>query len=508
MITIRLTGRDGTVYGTFTEPSIELTGFTNESHGGFIEARFFFASENLDVSAPEVARLNDVLICEGIETAFHGFIFDFQKNVARSGYDVMCAGYFATTKHVKLQKRYIDARLDRWEERDRYDDLVGSGVNIHPDRFNRDKYNRLYAVLQKDTAYAVDDKFGWMYYAPSDAPAIKRFKAPYATNYNHTYVIARLYAWAGSWTLIWNKAYTGGASGTIDISTTSSPGGDIVAAIPANTTGLLFGLWTLQAWTPNADNWYGKLTAPKVYYETLADYKGDSIIKDFIPNAAELSSDLTNIACDAGDTFELEALWDKRTTVEKMLADINERYLYDYGVWDDKVFHWKKHDTASIDYTVRLDEADDEDISGFSMDEMASKVVVEYKDANGNPLYVEVTDTTGFLATQGYTKEVDIQVDTTDVTEATAAGNAYLNRLKESKGSGTIKTKLIYDVNGAEVSPALVRAWGNVRIDNYVDEDNLFRIAMAEYDHKDRSVTLHLDKKDPAKSAVLLAQIA
>ncbi|MHB0976904.1 MAG: hypothetical protein ACYC1U_06890 [Candidatus Aquicultorales bacterium] len=493
-MSVRIKDRNGTAF-RLKRGSFSGLKTTNGLPGGFLTATFFYPTKNLRTPLPEMKAANDVQVFCGPDLAWRGFMLDPLKNTEGGGYDVSCVGYWSTLEEIFLSRLYSDTLLAGWDE------FTPASGAVNQSLFNKDKENRLHIGLRKDSAFTVGNVDGFIYEAPT-GDYLTHLKHTYASSYDATKLEAKIYAWTGAaWSLVFNLNNTSGGPRT--------------ETLPANTTKLKFEFKTLAAWTyASADNaYYAKLTSVEVYGIDLANYKGDSIMKDLLGAIAgsEISSDYSKIYVDAADTFQLiPFVAGDYPSVADLIMKIDSPYNYGPGVWDDNRLEWFKRDRTTVHYAASLADGD-YDPSGYSMEKLVSKVIVPYKTPGGaTAYYTEEASADSWIKRMGFRKEKKVgQLDTTSAAVAQAVARAVLSDAENLRGAGTFKAKRIASESGSSWIPApLVRAGRNLRLRNILEDKDVFRIAFAKYDDETGELTAHLDDVDESKSGLMLARLA
>lgn len=492
-ISVRITDRTGATF-RLKRGSFSKLKTTNGLPGGFLTATFFYPTKNLRTPLPEMKAANDVKVFCGPDLAWRGFMLDPLKNTEEGGYDVSCVGYWSTLEEIFLSRLYSDTLLAGWDDFD-------ATTAVNQSLFNRDKYNRLHIGLRKDSAFTVGDVDGFIYTAPT-TDKLTHLKYNYASSYDITKMEAKIYAWTGAaWVLVFNLNNTSGGPRT--------------ETLPANTTKLKFEFKSIAAHSYTlADNTsYAKITSVEVYGVDLADYKGDSIMKDLLAavTGSEISADYSKIFVDPSDIIQLiPFVAGDYPSVANLIMEIDLPYNYGPGVWDDNRLEWFKRDRTTIHYAASLAD-DDYDPSGYSMEKVISKVIVPYKTPGGaTAYYTEEASSDSWIKRMGFRKEKKLaQLDTTSLAVAQAVARAILADAENLRGAGTFKAKRIANSNGSGWIPApLVRAGRNLRLRNILEDKDVFRIAFVEYDDKSGELTAHLDDVDESKSGLMLARLA
>lgn len=504
MISITTKDRSGNEYGPFFEPDIELDGFSNGLPGGFLHAIFFYAVDKLDTSAPEVSEFADVKIYDDAELVWQGVIVESRKNRARNGYDVACAGYWSYLAGRKVRRHYCDTLLENWKDLD-----ASTRTNsVNGSRYTTDKLNRLFIGMKKDTWYSSNDRQGFSYAMGSDY--LTKLKFSYTSKLTSTFVTT-------PWHDVKIYAYVSGAWSDIGtLGCTNNVAVDYTYDLPANTQEVRVESVAKTGYTFTFDDnyWYAKFTnvevygALQTYGQPIVPLKADNIAKDVLGLVGtEISSDYSNIALDTSETLEIKTVYDDRVPAQQIIVECTDKYAnYNLGVWEDQKLHLKKHDAASVTYSVDLDECEDEQ-AATSVDQLVRSVTVKHHDAAGKTQYVTVTDTDAdsILVKKNWDIEADITEDTTSATVATARGQAYLDSHNKIRGSAPITTPVVRSSEGSELKVTSIRSGKNIRIDNYIDENNVFKVVLVNYKHKDGTVDIHLDKKDFSRSELLSA---
>lgn len=475
------------------------------------------AAVPIDLIAPKIGLIDSVSLYDGLDEIWLGRVRERPTVTADKQAGIITAeGYIKHLEDDSMQTLYIDSGLGLWDDRTLFAEKNSNYVSsVNPSRFINDKFNRLWIGIKRGQVYDISDQFGWMYEAPGGY--IKRFTSNWSTSYDNGFFELAIYAWNGSWTQIWHRNVYGTFSGTLDISTSTTPSGDIVAAIPANSTALIavFICKTAVTLSGQLDNeWYGRLTNPKVYYELPTDWKTSTVIKDILGKKAPLlSTDYSQIA---DGTYTLADFFDaKKKNPHALIKELNKYEVYNYGVWDRDSsgkprFHFKAHELGTVHYFTSLRDAKP-DLAGDSIENQFNSVDVEYQSQTGRTLTTTRTKALDLLTKWGITRSPSrpLSIQTTSQTSANQAGDIELNDRARPQGKGSLTIKgFVRDNYGRKIAAHQIRPGKNILIrdlraspqtladmtsSDVLNGINIFRIV--QVDAKPFEATLQLDNE-------------
>ncbi len=479
------------------------------------------AAVPIDLISPRLHLIDGVSLYDGLDEIWLGRVCGLPTVTAnRQAGIVVAEGYINHLADDSLVPAYIDGRLERWGSPEAY--AIASDANAS--RFITDKLNRVRVGLKNGQAYATGDTCGQAYGALTGY--IKRFTASYSTNYDNAKCYAELLA-EPSGTVLWRRNVNGGSSGTIDISTTTfvPPGLDILSAIPANTTSLVWQVRAVANFTNTAadNSWHGTLTVPKVYYQTLADDKTTTVLKNMLAaKCPKLSTDYSKIT--AGTYTLTDFCSDSSTRPLDVLRNLNRYEGYDFGVWDRDSsgvprLTFGPHDFGTVHYFASLRDGRP-DLAGDSLDGQYNAVDVGYQDAATNrELTATRTATHALLDAWGITRKPDrLSMTTTSLASANQGGDTLLDDKARAQGKGSFPIRgYVRDNYGRKIPAHRILPGRNILIRdlrpspdtltsmtsaNVLNGINIFRIV--QVDAKPFEATLQLDNEGDRLDFILV----
>ena len=169
--------------------------------------------------------------------------------------------------------------------------------------------------------------------------------------------------------------------------------------------------------------------------------------------------------------------------------------------------HWYAISTTP-DYIVQLDRAESYDLDESSLDELVSVARVHYRDPGGRERTEDVTDTdtTHPLVALGITRYGDLRAQTSYSGNAALIGAQYLDEYGREQVKGSVTTREVLSVTGADVYLPDIRPGRMVRLLGLPDgyRDAVVKRVTCE---GDAIATLELDNS-PYRLDIFLARIA
>lgn len=207
------------------------------------------------------------------------------------------------------------------------------------------------------------------------------------------------------------------------------------------------------------------------------------------------------------------------TTAEDVASRANAFHLWEWGVYDDRVFFYRMPSADRLTWEARLSEGAHISLEGDQAGDLANGVIVQYTDpvkgsrtvgptgASTDDTSASLTDTaaTNVANMHGYSRKwprLDIS-QTTTLAGATQLGAAWLalNKIPQRKGQITL-TGLVRHPTEGRVPAWRVRAGDYIRISDH-PADVPRRIVETTYDHDQGRVTCSVGSGADTLSAIL-----
>lgn len=207
------------------------------------------------------------------------------------------------------------------------------------------------------------------------------------------------------------------------------------------------------------------------------------------------------------------------TTAEDIVSRANAFHLWEWGVYDDKVFFYRMPSADRLTWEARLSEGAHLSLEGDQADDLVNGVIVQYQDPvkglrTVGPTGASTDDTSASLIdssatnianAHGYSRKwqrLDISQVTT-LAAATQIGQAWLalNNVPQRKGQITL-TGLVRHPTEGRVPAWRVRAGDYVRVSDH-PADVPRRIVETTYDHDSGRVTCSVGSGADTLSAIL-----
>jgi len=460
------------------------------------------------VKGKKPGRYDEIIIRDGVKTLWEGFVdLEPRETDKKEVYEVKGLGWFACGKRQRLKKLYSDGRYSSWQNtRPDYSSLteeqkaqyLSAKYVVKPDN-NTKNINELRIHTQGDLKYPAGYENAWTYFPPAGL-TIKKLTFDYDCVLTTNLYFSVWYYKNSSWTSLEDITASGSGSKTYS----SIPDAEAVMVqlkrlnTELDTTGIADGTY------------YIKITNPLIF-GSIIDSKASGVIEDTITNnVPELSSDFSEIQ-DSVDVIE-PLVFESLVTPQNIWDEANKHHLWNMGVWDNKGMHYQPHDTDTVDYVVNAEDVDD-NRSVAQLVDIANYVIVRYKDSNDKEKTVTVNNVTSRpdLAPnkKGLVIYADpLDIETTDESIATAAGQAKLDDLASGTKAGQVTVKgKAYNTRGQEVSYFYIRSAKNIKIIDRQGNSEISKIIKTEKDVDSHSVTLQIGEESQHRLDLLLANL-
>ena len=442
-----------------------------------------------------------ICIYNGLTMVWEGKISNLENNLAEAsqGRTITGTGYWGCLlMQRRIRKPWADTRISEeiWV-------WITTGAGAFKCDLNRT--NQL-LFTPKAEAWATDEVVGVTYTAPT-GQTVKR--VTFDADLQEGAQAWQLELTNGAGTILWSRS----SSGTESV--------DHTLAAPNQIVMLKFSAKANQ--TPTGDGtYYGKFTNIVVYTET-GNIHSDEIVKDVAALDSEISSDTTLVSA---NTLDLVPFTTDKIGGYAMYADIlNEVAKYgdaSYNNWASGVraSHYASDGKpilffeiypplSDYDYAVRMDEENLQSTLAISQDfdELYNAITVEYKNVQGQAVYVtpdddaNLKDTTS-IASYGQ-RDALIQIDTTSLSIATSYGRTYLAGHKNPSWRVNGNINLVGYVrgkSGQKVSACEVVAGKRIKIENYLGDLSgtglTFLITTTSYEEESDKVSIGVGNVD------------
>lgn len=258
------------------------------------------------------------------------------------------------------------------------------------------------------------------------------------------------------------------------------------------------------------------LTEQSIDASTPHGFFGSDIIADVIQRAAPL---LNATAIEATGFVIPHMSFREPVTAEDVVQAVNAYYLWEWGVYDDRVFFFRPPDPSRLTWEVALSDGVDLDLEGDSGEASYNGVIVTYTNANGEqrtagPESSGCDRTDSDLQDLGNTNPVNIaeipkrwgKLDISFPTTGDGAvrlGAAWLAEQSAPQRRGQmIVTGTARHPSGTRRPPWAIRAGDYVRVIDH-SADVTRRVIETSFDVGQRTATLTLENPAHTIEAVL-----
>jgi hypothetical protein len=246
-------------------------------------------------------------------------------------------------------------------------------------------------------------------------------------------------------------------------------------------------------------------------------FYASDMLQDIISRAAPM---LSTAGIETTDFVIQHAVFPDPITAEDALTLINSYHLYEWGVYDDRVFFFRPPDLDRLVWEARLDKGAFLDLEGDTAEQVYNGVYVSYQDAAGQrrtigptgaladatSTLLEDTSETNPVNAHGIPRrwaKLDISQTTTEA-GAEQLGYVWLREhsLPQRRGNLTVTGSITHPTEG-EVPTWRPRAGDSVKITDGGVSDTPRRIISTSYNHGTRSISLALDNTSLKLDAIL-----
>lgn len=243
---------------------------------------------------------------------------------------------------------------------------------------------------------------------------------------------------------------------------------------------------------------------------TMADdgFGGDQVIADIILRACPL------LNCSTGPGGSLvtpsfvmpHCVFDQPTTADAAVQAVNQYYLYDYGVYEDRTFFWRPPGTGTS-WRLRLSEGVRMTSQGPQIETAFNGVIVQFTDpagktrtvgppgynGDGTSASLQDTSSTNPCNMYGRKRWAQVQIGTCTIAGAIQIGAIFLATTSARPSTGTASVVgFATDSNGREWPSWMIRAGDTVEFVDSSDTTPHY-VLETSYDHDTLTNSLTLD---------------
>jgi len=305
-------------------------------------------------------------------------------------------------------------------------DGAAFGVTASPERYTMDTNNRLFIGLNKGAIYGdVDHLGGYVYTAPDGGS-----RPIVAVSFDYEVLLP--VDWSVSvYTLEGFQVWLLTADGTLQSGTVT-----LTSFVGDPTDDLVFMIFNATGgdYTATEENGaeYARFTALRIQSTTSAEIYADEIARDLAATANALnptqmqtaSALIASPGLDLRDEIYLDtAPADILTRLARLGDDQTPPRQWEWGVWEDRVLHFRPRGSAGRRWTIDLAAPQIEK----TIETLRNSVYGVYQEADGRTLRTGVNTDDVSVARHGLTRRAAVTAQTTSEAQAETQRDAFLD---------------------------------------------------------------------------------